>query len=87
MKKSARYYSENPKARAKKNAYQSVFNAQPEQKRRRAELNRYNRLAKTYGNRDGLDASHSGDKITGFKKASANRGSKKNSAGDRRARG
>ena len=40
------------------------------------ELNRYNREKGTYGNGDGKDASHCGDKITGFVTASTNRGKK-----------
>ena len=56
-------------------------------KKKRAELNQYNREKGTYGNGDSLDAFHVGGKIVGFKSASANRGSKVDSAGDRRARG
>lgn len=50
-------------------------------------MNKYNREKGTYGNGDGLDAKHVGKKIVGFKKASANRGSKSDSPGDKRARG
>lgn len=42
-------------------------------KKYRAELNRYNRKAGTYGNGDGKDAAHEGGKIKGFMKASLNR--------------
>lgn len=42
-------------------------------KKYRAELNRYNRKAGTYGNGDGLDAAHEGGKIKRFMKASLNR--------------
>ena len=56
-------------------------------KKKRAELNQYNREKGTYGNGDSLDASHKGGKIIGFKSAASNRGSKVDSAGDRRARG
>ena len=56
-------------------------------KKKRAELNKYNREKGTYGNGDSLDASHKGGKIVGFKSAASNRGSKVDSAGDRRARG
>jgi hypothetical protein len=71
----------------KKRAYDKQFNASTEQKKKRAELNKYNRDKKTYGNKDGKDAAHKGGKISGFKSQSANRGSKTDSAGDRRARG
>ena len=52
---------------------QKKFNARPAEKKRRAELNRYNHEQGTYGNGDGLDASHKGGKIVGFEKASTNR--------------
>lgn len=55
---------------------QKKYNATPAQKKYRAELNKYNREAGTYGNGDGLDASHKGGKITGFEKASTNRARK-----------
>lgn len=45
----------------------------------RAKLNKYNRDKGTYGNGDGLDASHSGDKITGFVASSSNKGKKEKS--------
>jgi len=50
-------------------------------------LNKYNRKHGTYGNGDGMDAAHRKGKIVGYKSASANRGDKNDSAGDRRARG
>ena len=52
---------------------QKKFIARPSEKKRRAELNRYNHEQGTYGNGDGLDASHKGGKIVGFEKASTNR--------------
>jgi hypothetical protein len=48
-------------------------------KKKRAELNKYNRQKGTYGNGDGKDASHKSGKITGFEKASKNRGRKEKS--------
>ena len=42
-------------------------------KRYRAELNKYNRQKGTYGNGDGLDASHEGGGIRRFIKSSLNR--------------
>jgi len=42
-------------------------------KRYRAELNKHNRRAGTYGNGDGLDAAHEGGRIKRFIKASINR--------------
>ena len=54
--------------------YDKKFNKKPDQRRKRAELNRYNRKKGTYGNKDGLDASHKGGKIVGFEAYSKNRG-------------
>lgn len=87
MKKTAKYYKENPEAYKKKLAYDKKNNAEPKNKKKRAELNKYNRDKGTYGNGDQKDASHKGGKIVGFESASKNRGSKTNAPGDRRARG
>jgi len=54
--------------------YDKKFNKKPSQRKKRAELNRYNRKKGTYGNRDGLDASHKGGKIVGFESEKKNRG-------------
>ena len=45
----------------------------------RAKLNKYNRKKGTYGNGDGLDASHEGGKIIGFESQSKNRGRREKS--------
>ena len=50
------------------------FQATEKMKKYRAELNKYNREKGTYGNRDGKDASHKGDKIVGMEDESSNRG-------------
>ena len=71
--KTAKYYAKNPKARAKKRAYDKKYDKSSARRKRRAELNRYNRKKGTYGNGDGLDASHKGGKIVGFEKAKTNR--------------
>ena len=86
MKETAKYYSENKKAKAKKDAYQKEYNKKPEQVKKRVELNKVNRDRGTYGNGDGLDMSHTKNGIV-KKKASVNRGSKKDAQGDVRARG
>ena len=54
--------------------YDKKFNKKPFQRKKRAQLNKYNRDKGTYGNRDGLDASHKGGKIVGFEPQSKNRG-------------
>lgn len=87
LSKTAIYYRENPEAREKHQAYNLKHQKSPEQVRKRVELNRYNRKNGVVGNGDGLDAAHHNGKITGYKKASLNRGDKNDSAGDRRARG
>ena len=50
------------------------FQSSTKSKKYRAELNKYNREKGTYGNRDGKDASHKGDKIVGMEDESSNRG-------------
>jgi hypothetical protein len=86
MKKTAKYYKENPEAKAKKDAYQKEYNKKPGEVKKRVELNKVNRDRGTYGNGDGLDMAHTKNGIV-KKKASANRGSKSDSPGDKRARG
>jgi hypothetical protein len=86
MKKTAKYYKENPEARKKKAAYDKKYNAKPDQKKKRAELNKINRDRGTYGNGDKKDASHTKSGVV-MKPQSANRGSKSDQPGDRRARG
>ena len=73
MKKTAKYYAENPKARAKKNAYQKEYNKSPEAVKHRVECNKANRKAGTYGNGDGKDASHTKSGKIVMEKASTNR--------------
>ena len=87
LSRSAKYYRDNPEARAKKNAYQKQFNKKKSQSKNRADLNHLNRLFGTYGNGDNLDVSHRTGKKPRLESQSKNRGSKTNTAGDRRARG
>lgn len=57
MKKSAKYYKDNPEARAKKNAYQKEYNKSPEATKHRVECNKARKeLGLKKG--DGYDASH-----------------------------
>ena len=55
---SAKYFQTHPKARKKKNEYNSEYHSTEERKAYRAGLNKANRDAKTYGNKDGKDMSH-----------------------------
>lgn len=61
LSKSAKYYRDNPEARAKKNAYNKIFSRRKEQKNKRVECNRFNRKNGTYGNGDKMDCSHQPD--------------------------
>lgn len=89
VSRTAKYYHTHPEARKKKAAYDKEFNKKPEQKEKRAELKRENeRHDKKYGkaSRNGKDLSHTSHGLV-YKGKSTNRGSKSDSAGDRRARG
>ena len=86
MKKTAKFYATHPESKAKKAAYDKKNDARPERKARRAELVKINRDKGTYGNGDGKDWSHTSKGMV-MKKASVNRGSKSDTAGDRRSRG
>jgi hypothetical protein len=55
---SAKYFQSNPDARKKKNQYNKEYHATPERKKYRVRLNKANRDAKSYGNGDGKDMSH-----------------------------
>lgn len=86
---SAKYYQTHPEARRKKAEYDTKFNAQAEQRRKRVELARLNREHdKKYGkaSREGKDCSHTANGVC-WKPSSVNRGSKTDMPGDRRARG
>lgn len=56
--KSAKYFAANPEARAKKDAYNKEYHSSSDRVNYREGLNRANRKAKTYGNGDGKDMSH-----------------------------
>lgn len=89
VSKSAEYYRTHPKAREKKKEYDTKFERKPEQREKRAELAKKNREHdEKYGKalRRGKDLSHTSHGLV-YKSSSANRGSKSDTAGDRRARG
>lgn len=87
MGASTNYYRKNAAARKKKAATDKKINAKPEQVKKRVEANRARRKAKAAGKDvKGKDASHTKSGIV-FKDSSKNRGSKSDSAGDKRARG
>ena len=55
--KSAKYYASNPKARAKKKAYDTKYHKSAERRKYRSELNSARRKRKIYG-KGGGDLSH-----------------------------
>jgi hypothetical protein len=55
---SAKYFQSNPKAKAKKDAYNKEYHSTPARRKYRSELNKENRKAGTTGNKDGKDMSH-----------------------------
>tara|TARA_B100000780_G_scaffold166251_1_gene116328 strand:+ start:469 stop:708 length:240 start_codon:yes stop_codon:yes gene_type:complete len=55
------------------------YQSSPAMIRYRTLLKKYNRDKGTYGNGDGLDASHKGGKIVGFELSSTNKGRKEKS--------
>jgi hypothetical protein len=59
--RSANFYHENREAAKKKADYDKKYHATEERKQYRAELNKANKSAGTYGNKDGMDASHKKD--------------------------
>ena len=89
VSRTAKYYHTHPAARKKKAEYDKKFNEKKEQREKRSELVQKNREHdEKYGkaSRQGKDASHTSHGIV-YKSTSANRGSKSDTAGDRRARG
>lgn len=89
MGRSTEYYRTHPEARRKKAVTDKRINARPEQKAKRRELGRKNyRTDKLRGKayRKGKDLSHTVRGLR-YKSRSANRGSKGDTPGDRRARG
>lgn len=89
MSSSTEYYHTHPEARKKKAATDKKINARPEQKTKRRLLAKKNyEHDKKYGagGRAGKDLSHTSSGLR-YKPSSVNRGSKSDSAGDKRARG
>jgi len=84
--KTAQYYRDNPEARNKKKAYDTKRNKTAASKLYRARLNKANRDNPNSVVGDGKDVSHT-KKGLRLKPQSKNRGSKSDSAGDKRARG
>ena len=75
--KSARYYASNPKARAKKKAYDTKYHSTEERKKYRRELARKRRAKKIMG-KGGKDVSHT--KSGGYKLESPSKNRARNGA-------
>jgi len=68
--KSAKYFAANPKARAKKKAYDTAYHSSPERKKYRADLNKAN---KAKPNKKSEDKSHTKSGKVVNEKRSSNR--------------
>jgi len=85
--KTAKKYRDNPELLKKKRETDKKINARPEQRKKRSELSTKRKELKKKGvNLEGKDISHTKNG-TRLKDSSRNRGSKSDTAGDRRARG
>jgi hypothetical protein len=71
--KTSDYYKKNPKARAKRLKQQKEYNKTAEGLKIRTNANKLNRELGTYGNGDGMDASHTGPNTGKKETPSANR--------------
>lgn len=88
LSRSAKYYRDNPKARAKKAQTDKKINARPEQRKKRSELSTARRKMKAAGvDLKGKDLHHGkGGKVKAVP-MSTNRGNSTSTKGDRKARG
>lgn len=73
MASTSDYYKKNPKARAKRLKQQAAYNKTRKGLKIRTEANELNRKLGTYGNNDGMDASHTGPNKGKLEKPSSNR--------------
>lgn len=84
---SAKYYRTHPEARKKKAKLDKKINKRPEQRKKRSELSTKRKQLKKKGVKlAGKDLAHTKNGIR-LKSTKANRGSKSDMSGDRRARG
>ena len=67
------YYKKNPEARQRRQKQQSKYNKTNNGLKIRTNANKLNRQLGTYGNGDGMDASHTGPAKGKLEKPSANR--------------
>ena len=71
--KTSNYYKQNPEARKKRLEQQARYNKTTEGLKIRSDANKLNRQLGTYGNGDGMDASHTGPKTGKKEDPSTNR--------------
>lgn len=71
--RTSNYYKQNPKAKARRLKQQAKYNKTNTGLKIRTAANRLNRQLGTYGNGDGMDASHTGPSTGKLEKPSANR--------------
>lgn len=71
--KTQQYYDKNPAANKRRLKQQAKYNRTQEGLRIRKRANDLNKQLGTYGNGDGLDASHTGPKTGKLEKPSTNR--------------
>lgn len=71
--KTSKYYKEHPEARQQRLKQQKRYNKTAEGLKIRSNANKLNRQLGTYGNGDGLDASHTGPNSGKTENPSANR--------------
>ena len=74
--KTSNYYKKNPKAAAKRRKQQRAYNKTAKGLMIRTQANKLNRKLGTYGNGDGMDASHTGKNKGKREKPSKNRARK-----------
>ena len=87
LKRSAKYYRENPEAREKKKKTDTKINKRPSQKKKQSELKKARAKYKKRGvSLKGKDVSHTKNWLR-LKDSSKNRGSKTDAPWDRKARG
>ena len=67
------YYKQNPAARRRRNTQQAKYNKTARGLKIRTNANKLNRKLGTYGNGDGLDASHTSKSKGKLEKPSKNR--------------
>lgn len=72
-KSTANYYQQNPEANAKRLKQQAKYNQTKEGLKIRTAANKLNRKLGTYGNGDGMDASHTGPNTGKLEKPTPNR--------------